>query len=350
MNYKIVSEKTLPESELQIIAEVPFETLRTYREKALTHIASHIDIAGFRSGHVPPKIALQKVGEFAVLEEAAEAAVREALPEIIKEKKLRLVSEPRVSITKLADNNPLQFNITLSVLGEVKLPDYKAIASAENKKPTEDAIVTDKELEDFLLEIRKSLGGGGKENNETAGSKDGTLPEFSDELVKKLGDFKDVTDFKNKVRENLHADKTIRAREKKRLRLAEAVMNKSDFITPKAVTESELAKMMARFHDDAARSGLKTEEYLKQIKKSEEELRKELRPEAEKRGRLQIIISHIAEAEKINAPKEIVEVEMKHFLEHYKDADPERVRAYVTQMIENEKVFEFLENQHATGK
>lgn len=103
--------------------------------------------------------------------------------------------------------------------------------------------------------------------------------------------------------------------------------------------------MLARFHDDVTRSGLKFEDYLKNIKKTEEDLRKEWRPDAEKRGKLQIVLDEIARAEKIEAPKDAVEEEVKHILEHHKDADPSRARAYISAMLQNEKVFEFLELQ-----
>ena len=127
--------------------------------------------------------------------------------------------------------------------------------------------------------------------------------------------------------------------------LAEAVLNKTDVVVPKALIESELAKLLARFHDDITHMGMKMEDYIKHLKKTEEDMIKEWRPDAEKRGKLQLVWNAISETEKIEAPKEAVEQEVKHILKHHKDADPNRAHAYVTMMLTNEKVFEFLEEQ-----
>ena len=342
--YKLVGEKNLPESELEIEAEISYETLAKYRTAAVKRISGTVSIPGFRVGHVPENILVQKVGELAILEEAAHDAIEKTLSEILGEKKVSILGESRVSITKLAAGNPLGFKIIVSVLPEVKLPDYKKIAASENEKKPEEVTVSEKEVNDFIENIRKGYAQstapkGDHTKNEPA------LPELTDEFVKKLGDFKDVADFKVKITENLRREKEEKTCEKNRLMLAEAILKKTDVIVPKALIESELAKLLARFHDDVTRMGMKMEDYLKHLKKSEGDLRKEWRPDAEKRGKLQLVFDTIAQAEKIEAPREAVEQEVKHLLEHYKDAEPSRTRAYVTTMMTNEKVFEFLESQ-----
>lgn len=339
--YTLSDEKTLPESELEIDAEISYETLAAHRAMAIKKISEKANVPGFRVGHVPEKILVEKIGELAILEEAAYGAIEEALPEILAEKKISILGEPRVSITKLAPNNPLAFKVTVSVSPEVKLPDYKKIAAAENGKKPEEITVSEKEVDDFIENIRKGFA------QKTAAGDGETkeLPALNDTFIKKLGDFKDVADFKIKVKENLRLEKEHVAREKRRLSLAEAILKKTDVIAPKAIIESELAKLLAQFHDDIARMGMKTEDYLNHIKKTEEDMRKEWRPDAEKRGKLQLIFNAIAEQEKIVASKEAIDEEVKHILEHHKDADPARARAYITMMLTNEKVFEFLEKQ-----
>lgn len=338
--YTLLGEKNLPESELQIEAEISYETLAKHRSKAIKEMSEHANIPGFRPGHIPENILVQKVGELAILEEAGYEAVEEVLPEIIKEKKVSFVGDPHVTITKLAPGNPLVFTITVSILPEVKLPDYKKIAVSENSKKPEEVVVSEKEITDFIENVKKGFAQSTDKGGEVK-----ELPALDDAFVKKLGDFKDVDDFKNKVKENLTHEKEQKSKEKKRLTLAEAILKKTDTIVPKALIESEMAKMFARFNDDIARMGMKIEDYLKHIKKTEDDMRKEWRPDAEKRGKLQLVWNAIAEQEKISAGAEAVEEEVKHMLESYKQADPARTRAYVTMMMTNEKVFEFLESQ-----
>ena len=53
----------------------------------------------------------------------------------------------------------------------------------------------------------------------------------------------------------------------------------------------------------------------------------------------------IAKVEKIVADPELVTKEVTAILEHYKDADPERARMHAENVLTNEKIFQFLENQ-----
>jgi FKBP-type peptidyl-prolyl cis-trans isomerase (trigger factor) len=60
---------------------------------------------------------------------------------------------------------------------------------------------------------------------------------------------------------------------------------------------------------------------------------------------MDLTIDAIAREEKIVAPDEEVEAEVKHLMEHYQDADPMRATSYFRHIIRNEKVFQFLETQ-----
>jgi FKBP-type peptidyl-prolyl cis-trans isomerase (trigger factor) len=76
-----------------------------------------------------------------------------------------------------------------------------------------------------------------------------------------------------------------------------------------------------------------------------EKLRDEWRPEAEKRAKIDLILSSIAKKEDLKADPKKVELETGHLLTYYKDADPERIRDYVDHTLTNEEVFRFLEGK-----
>jgi len=84
---------------------------------------------------------------------------------------------------------------------------------------------------------------------------------------------------------------------------------------------------------------------LKHLKKNEEELKIEWRPDAEKRAKLQLVLNKIADVEKIVPEKEKIERDVENLKNMYKDASEERIRTYVETVLTNEKVFEFLESQ-----
>jgi hypothetical protein len=57
------------------------------------------------------------------------------------------------------------------------------------------------------------------------------------------------------------------------------------------------------------------------------------------------MLLEIARANALTPSEERVEVEVKHLLEHYKNADPENARNYIETLLTNQKVLEFLEAQ-----
>src|SRR3989338_3899231 len=123
--YTILNEKSLPEAEFELEVEITYETLNKHRVATLKKMSATVSVPGFRTGHVPENILIQKVGEFRVLEESAFTAIETVLPEILTEKKLAIIGEPSIAITKLATGNPLSFKITVSIAPKVELPNYK---------------------------------------------------------------------------------------------------------------------------------------------------------------------------------------------------------------------------------
>ena len=261
---------------------------------------------------------------------------------------------PKIHITKLAEKNPVQFKIIGPVMPEIKLPDYKKIAAKESKEKFETTEATDKELEETINEIRKNYAmknhhahqdDGRAGTHEKCDHNNLPLPELNEDWVKKLGAFTTVDDFKSRIKEGIQKEKEFKAKDKKRMTIIEKIMADTKVTIPKILVESELRKMYAQFEDDITRAGLKVEDYLKHLKKTPEDLKKDWTPDAEKRAKVQLIITKIALDEKIEADPEVVKKEVENLLKTYKDATEDRARAYVEMMLTNEKVFEWLENQ-----
>jgi len=245
----------------------------------------------------------------------------------------------------------LEFKIKIAILPEVKLPDYKSIAKKENSTKEEEIKVEDKEIDEVINYFRhqilhQKMKADGKEEpkgEHTHDDKD--LPALDDAFVKTLGNFKDVADFRQQISQNIKQDKTLKAKDKKRLTIITRIAEKTEMTIPNILVENELNKIGAQLKHDIEKTGLKTEDYLKHIKKTWEELRKEWRPDAEKRAKTELILFEISEKEKLAPTKEELEAEAKKMLEHYKDADPNRINAYLETVLTNQKVFAFLEEQ-----
>lgn len=343
-------------SEAVIKAEIPEEAVKTYRARAIKKLSAEISIDGFRKGHVPEDMLVKHVGEEGVLREAASLAIEEQYPHIVEEatgkESLPIIGTPNISITKLAPGNPIAFSIAVTLMPDVKLPNYKKIAVKHNAKK-EDVSVTDKEVEETLTHLRRERAKiekieSGVEPQQAAKDAQSmdtlSLPGIDDAFVQSLG-FENVKMFTEKLRENIKNEKGLRAREKNRIAIMEDIIAASTIAVPAMLIEHELDGMEQQFRNDLERAGTTLEAYLSQAKKTRDELRGEWRESAEKRTKMHLVLREIAEKETVVAPKEDVDKHVEHTLSHHKDADPHSVRSYFELNLRNEAVFRFLEEQ-----
>lgn len=329
--------KELPESLLEITCEIPADVFEKERPIAMKKIGQDVEMPGFRKGHVPESMIAQKFGEVFILEEMGNLVMDQVYGEVLSRHKVHAIAMPEVKVTKLAAGNPFEFTLTFQIMPEIKLPDYKKIAK-EVMAGKDDVDATDDEVAKAEAELIKQFATKDKDGKEV-------LPEVTDELVTKFGPFENVAAFRAKIKESIAHEKTTRAREKKRMQTMEKIADEIKVKLPKVLIDGELARMLGQFRHDVEQMGMKFEDYLSTTKKSEEELRKEWAPDAEKRAKVQIAINEISVLEKIEVLKDDLDRETKIFMEKYKDVEEGRVRMHLDMMLTNEKVFQFLEAQ-----
>jgi len=335
-------------------ATLPADFLASTRKKAIEIFSASLEIPGFRKGHVPENIVTEKVGEAKILEETVDILLKEHFPKIIEQEKLEIIGRPQISVTKLAIGNPVEFKAIFAVIPELELPDYKKIATDINKQrspaPAE-TMAGEKEVEDVLLQIRKNkahydwhTAHPEEKSHNHPEIKDEDLPELNDEFAKSAGNFKNLSELREKVKENIITEKKIRNAEKKKAAIMEELLKNMKVDLPEILIESETEKSLAQMKDDVKRMGTEWEDYLLHTKKSEDDLKKDLRENSEKKAVLQLIFNKIAEVEKIELNKEILENETKEVLKLYPKASETDARIYVSTILLNQEVLKLLEN------
>jgi FKBP-type peptidyl-prolyl cis-trans isomerase (trigger factor) len=346
--FTITKKEALPDSMFLIEGELSAESLAVERKRALDKFQTMFAMDGFRKGHIPEKVLVERVGELGVTEEEGSLALEKAYDAIIKEVGISAIGAPKVSITKIAPGQPMGFKIETAVSPEVILPDYKKLTKKSMEKK-EEVSVTEKDIEDALKEIRQSVAH--QKFHETHGEtehhnhdiKDEELLEVNDEFVKGLGKFENVEDFKTKLRANLLNERQVKAREKKRIEAMDAIISETKIEVPELLVESELLKMVGQFKDSISSMGMSYEDYLKKIGKTDVDIQGEWKGEAKKRATIQLILNKIAATENIKADEDEVKHQTAELITYYKEADPLRIHIYVETMMTNEKVWKFLE-------
>ncbi len=333
-------------SEASIEVEVSWVELQKAREKAFIEIQKNVTLDGFRKGSAPEKMIVEKFGELYILGEGAELIIDAVYGKLLEEHKLNTIGQPDVSIVKLAPENPLVFKIKVALMPKAELPSYKDIAK-EVLKSKKEVDVEDKEVEETIQEILKHRAHEEMHQKgipHTEGDENSlALPELNDELVKTIGNFENVDDFKTKLKQNILDEKKLKEKQRIRLEIVEKIIEKTKLSIPKVLVESELDKLVNQFKGDLAQYGMKPEDYLASIKKTEEDLRNEWKGEAEKRAKMNVVLAEIAIKENLEPNKEEVELQASQLTAMYSDLDPLRAKAYVEHMLTNEEVFKFLE-------
>lgn len=146
-----VVKNDLGKSQLELVVELTYDELKPYYEQGAKKVAQEVKVDGFRPGNVPLDILRQKIGDMTILEEAANIAIHKNIDKILKENiERQIVGQPRVEITKLAPDNPLEFKIIVAILPEIKLGKYKDL-----KVKKKEVKVDDEEINKILEDLRE---------------------------------------------------------------------------------------------------------------------------------------------------------------------------------------------------
>jgi len=349
------------ECEIDVHVDITADEVANFRAEAVKNLGTQIKIDGFREGKVPEKILIDRLGEIAVIEEAGQLALEKHYGDILVATELKPISSPKVLITKVAPGESFSVKLAISTVPETKIADYKKIAKevySLDKKAQEEVDkrleVTEAEINEAIKNLQEQVAHqkyhednphDHSHNHEGAepGDEKMPLPEVNEDFIKKFGDFKTIEEFRARIVEGLKQEKARKEMEKARLTLMEKLIEKSDIKMPRIMIDSEINRMLSEMTAQISQMGLKLEDYLKHINKTEDDLRKDMEPDAVKRAKTQIIMTDIAVAEKIEPKKEDIENEVTALMKHYQDADKVRATIYVEQFLTNDLVWKFLE-------
>lgn len=325
------SQKKLPKSQIAIEVQLEAEELDKQKPKAIEVLAKDLRLEGFRPGHVPLAIAEKHLGEAAVLSEAARAAIQEAYLRIVQQERLDVIGEPEVQVLKLALGNPLEFRVTVAVLSEVELPDYKKIAGLSTRKK----VSVEKEEVDAALNWLK----------ESRKTKDGAIPEMDKQFVQGVGGFSDVASLRASIEEGLRHEKEMQEKDRLREEIIEEIAKQSNLEVPDVLIEREKQVLLSQLKQGVAHMmKMSFEEYLQKAKKTEQEIVDSFAAEAEQRVKRFLVVREVAKKEEIRPAQEEIDQEADNIIKQSKkDLDPQRLKEYTEGVIRHEKTLQFLE-------
>ena len=134
-----------------ITVTVEPEELKRFEDRAFESLRRDLELPGFRKGNVSVNVAQKAIPKETVFKEAVELAVAEKGTDAIKDVLDRIVGQPDVKVTKAAPGNPLEFSVTVDMLPEIDVSDWRQMRIPINVKA-----VTDEDVDAALEKLRAS--------------------------------------------------------------------------------------------------------------------------------------------------------------------------------------------------
>ncbi len=177
------------------------------------------------------------------------------------------------------------------------------------------------------------------------------LSPLNDKFAQELGKFKNLEELKKNIQKGLKIEKEAKEKERWRLTVLDKIMTDTKIDIPEILIHTEIEKMMEELKSQLEKIQLTFEKYLKQIKKTEEGLRKDFQELAKKRVFSALVLRKIGLLEKIEISENEIKEKANEILQQIPDpkvkekVNPEDLKEFALGIIRNEKVFQILEKQ-----
>ena len=174
------------------------------------------------------------------------------------------------------------------------------------------------------------------------------LPKLDDEFAKDVSEFDTLDELKADIKTKLEKQNADKEKYETEEAVVKALCENVKVDIPSGMVETEVDRMLNDFKQRLSYQGLKLDQYLKMLGKTEDEMRKEYEPQAIEGIKSRLAIEAVIKAEKIEATDKEIEDKMKEMAKNYgKENDEEflkneNVRNYIKEGLESEKAIDFL--------
>jgi len=181
------------------------------------------------------------------------------------------------------------------------------------------------------------------------------LPEVNDDFAKTLG-LESVKALRDTIRKNLESEAERKAMDVAEVELLETLVTKSSFSdVPEILTNEEVRRMYAELQNDIESRGGRMADYLSSIKKTAEQIKLDMVPQAMNRVKTSVLVREVAKQENITVTDAEVDDELDRLITSAPDkeareqlASPE-YREYVQTVMRNRKTLEAMKLKGIKG-
>ena len=173
------------------------------------------------------------------------------------------------------------------------------------------------------------------------------LPELDDEFAKDVSEFDTLEELKNSIKEKIETQNASKAKYEIEEEAIKTVCENVELEIPSGMIETETDNMLKEIEQRLMYQGVNLEQYLQMVNKTEGEMRKELKEQAERQVKVKLVIEAIIAEEKIEAPEEDVKAKLEEMAAMYGNKAEELEKneslvKYIEETVKSEKAIAFI--------
>ena len=168
------------------------------------------------------------------------------------------------------------------------------------------------------------------------------LPALDDDFAKDVSEFDTLAEYRADVKSKIEKRHETEADNKFEEQILDSLIEKLKADIPEAMFVAETDNFVRDYENRLRMQGLDLETYFKYTGMTIDNLREQLRPQAEKQVKLRLALEKIAKLEKIKVTKKDIDEEIKRIADSYK-MEPDKVR----EMVPEESVAEDMKVKKA---
>jgi len=161
------------------------------------------------------------------------------------------------------------------------------------------------------------------------------LPEADDEFAKDVSEFDTIAELRADKRKKLEEAAELRAKNQRENELIEKACENAAVEIPEAMIERQMDHILNDIRYRLSMQGISLEDYCKYTGTSIEDMRNEMREDAAKRVKSQLVLEAIGKAEAVEAAAEEIEEKLNEYAAQFGD----KAESFKTGLTDEDKLY-----------
>ena len=173
------------------------------------------------------------------------------------------------------------------------------------------------------------------------------LPEVNDEFAKDVSEFDTLEELKKSIKEKIEEENKKREKYETEEAAIKVVCDQTEIEIPSGMIETEIDNMVKEVESRLSYQGLKLEQYLQMLGKTNEDFRKEYQEQATNSVKSRLVLEAVAVDAKIEVTDDEIMNKIKEMAETYGRKEDElktneNLKKYLSESIKTEKAINYI--------